>query len=132
MEVQMAKNEVGYKRPPKAFQFEPGQSGNPGGRPKKLPSMRDVIAAELAKRVRIADDGLELMVSKQDAMIKALVDAALNGNQRAINAVIALCDSSQVNDQDAPGDADEPLLEEFIEREVQLRLKARSNTEDSK
>jgi len=28
------KEEVGYKRPPKATRFKPGQSGNPKGRPK--------------------------------------------------------------------------------------------------
>jgi hypothetical protein len=126
----MAKNEVGYQHPPKQYRFQPGQSGNPGGRPKKLPSIRDVVAAELAKRVRIADDGLELMVSKQDALIKTLVDAALNGNQRAIGAVIAICEASQANDQHAPDDVDESLLEEFIEREVERRVKARASKEE--
>ena len=27
--------EVGYKKPPKSGQFQPGKSGNPKGRPKK-------------------------------------------------------------------------------------------------
>src|SRR5258707_862176 len=72
MAVQMAKNEVGYKRPPKAFQFEPGKSGNPGGRPKKLPSMREVISVELAKRVRIADDGLTRFASSTEMTSRML------------------------------------------------------------
>ena len=30
--------EVGYGKPPKANQFQKGQSGNPSGRPKKMKS----------------------------------------------------------------------------------------------
>lgn len=33
--VPQNKEVVGFKKPPKANQFKPGESGNPGGRPKK-------------------------------------------------------------------------------------------------
>ena len=39
--------EVGYGRPPKASQFKKGKSGNPRGRPKKDPSIADVISQDL-------------------------------------------------------------------------------------
>ena len=34
---------TGYKMPPVEHQFKPGESGNPGGRPKKLPNMKDEL-----------------------------------------------------------------------------------------
>lgn len=33
-EIPANSNKTGYKNPPKEYQFKPGQSGNPSGRPK--------------------------------------------------------------------------------------------------
>lgn len=131
-ESEMGKRAIGYKQPPPEFQFRPGKSGNPSGRPKKLPSLRQVLGDELAKRVRITEDGLEFMASKQVALIKNMVDAALSGNQRAASTVLAFFEKDRGDDPHTADELDDSLLEEFIEREVQLRLKARGSPEDSK
>jgi hypothetical protein len=39
--------EVGYKKPPKAYRWKPGESGNPAGRPRGARKKRDPIAEEL-------------------------------------------------------------------------------------
>jgi|tagenome__1003787_1003787.scaffolds.fasta_scaffold20667511_2 hypothetical protein len=127
------KKRIGYGNPPKEFQFESGKSGNPSGRPKKLPSMRQALEAELEKRVRIEEDGITVMAPKQVALVKNLVDAAVGGNLRAASAILSLLERDQRDDdQHAPDGSDEGLVEEYIEREVQLRLKARDSGEDSK
>jgi hypothetical protein len=126
----MANQEVGYKNPPKEHRFEPGKSGNPAGRPKGLPSMRKTIEAELAKRVMITEDGIEYPASKQVALVKNLVDAALSGNQRAASTVFAIFEKDRNDDQHAGDETDDLLLQDFIEREVQLRLKAHGDSEE--
>jgi hypothetical protein len=40
---------VGYARPPKANQFQPGQSGNRGGRPRGRPSLDELMLEEAAR-----------------------------------------------------------------------------------
>ncbi len=45
----MAREKIGYGRPPKAGQFKPGQSGNPQGRPKGSTNLATDLSAELAE-----------------------------------------------------------------------------------
>ena len=42
---------IGYRRPPVATRFRPGQSGNPRGRPRGARNLSTVIAAALGERV---------------------------------------------------------------------------------
>jgi hypothetical protein len=62
--------------------------------------------------------------------VKNLVDAALGGNQRAANTLLAILGKDQGDDQHARDEIDDSLLEDFIEREVQLRLKAHAGSEE--
>jgi Family of unknown function (DUF5681) len=82
---------VGYKHPPRANQFRPGQSGNPSGRPKGVRNFRSELREELSEVVTVRDGEREIQVSKQRALIKALVAAAIEGNQRAAASVLAIC-----------------------------------------
>jgi hypothetical protein len=43
------KNEGGYKKPPKAFQFQKGRSGNPSGRPRKAQGIPELLG-KIAKQ----------------------------------------------------------------------------------
>ena len=46
-------DKVGYCKPPKHSQFQPGQSGNSRGRPKKNRSLEDLLKRELDRIVRL-------------------------------------------------------------------------------
>lgn len=74
---------VGYRRSPRNSQFKPGQSGNPKGRPKGTVNLRSDLCEELGEHIRVREGERELKVSKQRAMLKALVSKALKGDARA-------------------------------------------------
>jgi Family of unknown function (DUF5681) len=47
-----ADNRVGYRRPPKHSRFQPGQSGNPGGRPLGVKSLSDIVRKIVGQKSR--------------------------------------------------------------------------------
>jgi hypothetical protein len=59
--------------PPVEHRFKPGQSGNPGGRPKKQPTLRDTVVERLARLVPAIVDGKRQQVPLRDLIVdKAL------------------------------------------------------------
>ena len=81
---------VGYRKPPTKTRFKPGQSGNPNGRPKGSVNLKTDLRSELSEKIRIREGERSLKVSKQRAMLKALVAKALKGDARAANVVLTL------------------------------------------
>lgn len=65
--------------------YEPGQSGNPGGRRNQRP-MRDAIEAELRQEVPDPDDP-KARATKYRLLARALVKAGLGGDIRAISEI---------------------------------------------
>jgi hypothetical protein len=114
---------VGYKRPPKRTQFQPGQSGNPTGRRKNVRNFKTDLDAELHEQIPIRENGREMKITKQRAFIKALVAAAIKGDMRATNALVSFCTRSLgKEDQEgdvnaAPTDEDIDIIEAFAKRE---------------
>ncbi len=86
----MAKDKVGYGRPPKATQFKRGRSGNPKGRPKGSRNLATDLAAELGEPITVREDGRHRRVSKQRALIKSLMAKSLRGDVRAAAALLSL------------------------------------------
>lgn len=76
----------GYKNPPKATQFRPGTSGNPGGRPRGSRSILVELQEELLQEVTVGD----VTLTKQALVARSLVNAAIKGNLRAIECVLRL------------------------------------------
>jgi hypothetical protein len=118
--------EVGYGRPPTHTRFKPGQSGNPKGRPKKELSLAEALVKVLNQRVAVREGDRTRTLSKQDALVLTIVNAALKGNSRAwsfLQACLRVLDETKVRDQAADVDiltADyHGLLEDYIQRHMQ-------------
>src|SRR5215218_3535833 len=82
-------NATGYQRPPKHTQFKKGQSGNPRGRPKHKSSFATDLDAVLREKLVMIENGREIRVTKQKAIIRTLTDAAIKKDIRAVGALLA-------------------------------------------
>jgi hypothetical protein len=81
---------VGYRAPPKATRWKPGQSGNPKGRPKGSLNLATDLSAELGEQITVHDDGKPRRITKQRALVKSLMAKALQGDVRATTALLSL------------------------------------------
>ncbi len=106
---------LGYGRPPKHSRFQRGRSGNPAGRPKRRPSFRVALLAELAATMPGKDQ--QRAGSKLQALVKTLVDAAIGGNARAqsllINALARIGDGEEKEAASLTSD-DQAILEAYV------------------
>lgn len=78
-------------RPPQKNQFQPGQSGNPKGRPKEsddmkrisMDNLRKFIMNDVWKEVEIVENGRKKKVPKLYVMVSQLNNSAIKGNVQA-------------------------------------------------
>ncbi|HYA73814.1 MAG TPA: DUF5681 domain-containing protein [Roseiarcus sp.] len=104
---------VGYARPPKATQFQPGISGNPSGRPRGRPSLDELFLEEAARVVKVKVGDKIAHIDRDRALLRKLFDVALGGDVRAIQLVTARLAQAQAA-LGAKGEAEAPLTEEEI------------------
>ena len=121
------KYDVGYAKPPVHTRFRPGRSGNPKGRAPKTLNLKTDLELELSERIPIREGDRNLRVSKQRALLKAMLAKALKGDVRAANVVLQLvaktiapADSQADVPSDVVTDDEIAIVETFVER----RLKA--------
>jgi hypothetical protein len=107
LKVMKKTNDVGYGRPPIEHRFKPGESGNPSGRPKDARRFAADLHDELGEMVSITDGNKTLEVTKQRAIVKALVRKALSGEPRAVATIVSAC-ARTVGDQEIDDQAEAP------------------------
>jgi hypothetical protein len=124
--VEQKDSAVGYKRPPIATRFKPGQSGNPKGRKKAIRNFKIDVRNELDEVITVHEGGRAMKITKQRALVKALVAAAIKGDMRATTALVSFCTkafSDKEDDQSLiqPDPEDLEILEELVGRGAKRR-----------
>jgi hypothetical protein len=92
---------VGPGRPPREFQYKPGQSGNPKGARRKPPSiapdLKLLLERALSTKVKLKQGEKEQIVTKAAAGIEQLVNQFAKGDRHARRDLIALADKLGLN-----------------------------------
>ena len=101
---------VGYARPPKETQFQPGQSGNLAGRPRGRPSLDELLLEEAARVVKFQAGDKVMHMDRDRALMRKLFDMALVGKVPAIQLIIARLAQAQAA-LSVKADPEAPLTE---------------------
>jgi hypothetical protein len=78
---------VGYGKPPVASRFQKGRSGNPRGRPKSSKGLEAKLSDQLNTLIAVID-GEQIVLTKKEALVRALIKRALAGDVRAIEIAL--------------------------------------------
>lgn len=104
-------SKVGYKKPPKASQFQKGKSGNPGGRPKQEPDIAGVVRKISKQKVRTNGPNGPLCMTKLEAGVTQLLNKAASGDLRAMKVLVQLVSRFP----EGTGDSKDKFIVEFRE-----------------
>jgi hypothetical protein len=121
------KQEGGYGKPPLDSQFQPGQSGNPKGRPKGSLNVVTVLEKALREKVAITEGGRRKVITKLDAAVKQVVNKAAQGDPKAIQLLLNLTKEGGGRSKALPEpvdvvvNADRQVMESLIQRIRQYR-----------
>lgn len=80
----------GYGNPPKEYQFLPGKSGNPNGRPKGSKNTYTLLDEIVNEKVTIQKNGRTFKITKKQAALFQLSNQAATGHLKAIQTLIPL------------------------------------------
>jgi hypothetical protein len=95
---------VGYGRRPEHTRFPPGHSGNPAGGRKGQPTPNEVFMKEAARLVKVKRGDTVETITKQEAIVRRLLQAAMEGDIAAARLVFVGLTHNAPDPSNAPAE----------------------------
>lgn len=106
---------VGYRRPPVATRFKPGQSGNPSGKRKAPPTLSQRLDRILSEIVPVSEGGKSKRMPKEEVFLRQMVTRAIGGERQSARLLLDYLVRRQATNPVASTSAtDEFLMGEII------------------
>ena len=115
--------QVGYGKPPQHTRFKKGESGNPSGRPKGSKNLTTLLEKELKQRVVVTENGRRRSITKQEAMVKHLVNKAVSGDRPLMQLLLEEIRLLEARAASSPSDASIDEADREVMRQIQERMR---------
>ena len=112
---------TGYRKPPAKSQFKVGNDANPRGRPrKKLKTQAELFNEILQEKVSVFIDGKKKFISKEEYIMRNIVQNAMKGDLKSISLVTNLserfrADPNHIIDPSTFEEADRAILDRYVQ-----------------
>jgi ABC-type cobalamin transport system ATPase subunit len=87
--------DTGYKKPPAAHRFKPGQSGNPNGRKKATKNLNQILQDELSRMVKVREGERTTAIPVYQAAVRTLFSQGISkGKITALNRILQMAEEA--------------------------------------
>jgi hypothetical protein len=113
---------VGYGKPPRDHQFQPGQSGNRKGRPKGAKNALTRLREILDRKIEMQSRGVHRKISVLEAILTRFAESALKGDTKSAAFLLQRYDISETAEEYATNGTT-PEEQEIIDAYLKAYLK---------
>jgi hypothetical protein len=108
---------VGYCKPPREHCFKPGQSGNPGGRPKGAKNTGTLLRELLDSKIEVRTSHGVRRISVREAILARFAEAALKGDTKSAGFLLQRYDALDVAQAEAESTLpdDQQIIDSYLE-----------------
>jgi Family of unknown function (DUF5681) len=113
-----ARYRVGYGRPPKEHRFQPGESGNPKGRPKGAKNTSTLLRKILDSKIEVRTGGTVRKISVREAILTRFAEAALKGDTKSAGFLLQRYDMPETAEDHAINGAtpdEQQIIDAYLE-----------------
>lgn len=110
--------DVGYGRPPREHQFEPGRSGNPKGRPKGSKNESTLLREIFQRKIETRSGGRSRKITVLEGILLRITEDSLKGNTKSAAFLLNRYGAMVSGELQRPdlSDDDRQVLEAFAQR----------------
>ena len=113
---------VGYGKPPRHSRFEPGQSGNPRGRPPGSKNLSSLLQKALDEPAVVVENNRRRRIAKREAIVTQFVNQSAKGDLKATQLLLSIL--RDLESRAEPGSAEADKITE-ADQQIIARIKAR-------